>query len=72
MYVPNRGDYIQAFDAATGELLWEYRREFPEGMRGSTHQHHPANTRPGARSARATGESAVSGARLNTRSPCRP
>src|SRR5690606_17123144 len=38
MYVPNRGDYIQAFDAATGELLWEYRREFPEGMRGSTNR----------------------------------
>ena len=38
MYVPNRGDYIQAFDAATGELLWEYQREFPEGVRGSTNR----------------------------------
>ena len=31
MYVPNRGDYIQAYDAATGELLWEYRGSFPKG-----------------------------------------
>jgi alcohol dehydrogenase (cytochrome c) len=38
MYIPNRGDYIQAFDAATGELYWEYQRAFPEGMRGSTNR----------------------------------
>ncbi len=36
MYVPNRGDYIQAFDGKTGTLLWEYQRKFPEGIRGST------------------------------------
>ena len=36
MYLPNRGDYIQAFDGATGALLWEYKRTFPEGMQGST------------------------------------
>jgi alcohol dehydrogenase (cytochrome c) len=38
MYVPNHGDYIQAFNAATGELLWEYRRALPEGIRGSTNR----------------------------------
>jgi alcohol dehydrogenase (cytochrome c) len=38
MYVPNNGDYVQAFDAATGELLWEYRRQFPEGVRGGTNR----------------------------------
>ncbi len=38
MFVPNRGDYVQAFDAATGELLWDYQREFPEGVRGSTNR----------------------------------
>lgn len=38
MYVPNRGDHIQAFDAASGELIWEYQREFPEGVRGSTNR----------------------------------
>jgi alcohol dehydrogenase (cytochrome c) len=38
MYIPNRGDYIQAFDADTGALLWEYQRAFPEGIRGSTNR----------------------------------
>ncbi|HLF11668.1 MAG TPA: PQQ-binding-like beta-propeller repeat protein, partial [Gammaproteobacteria bacterium] len=38
MYVPNRGDYIQAFDAQSGELLWEYRRQFPEGVQGGTNR----------------------------------
>src|SRR5690606_15851178 len=38
MFVPNNGDYIQAFDAATGELEWEYRREYPEGVRGGTNR----------------------------------
>jgi PQQ-dependent dehydrogenase (methanol/ethanol family) len=38
MYVPNHSDYIQAFEAATGELLWEYRRELPEGVRGDTNR----------------------------------
>ncbi len=36
LYVPNPGDYIQAFDAKTGAPLWEYRRQFPEGVRPST------------------------------------
>jgi alcohol dehydrogenase (cytochrome c) len=34
MYVPNGGDYVQAFDAKSGSLLWEYRR-FPEGRGGT-------------------------------------
>ncbi|HEX7079645.1 MAG TPA: PQQ-binding-like beta-propeller repeat protein [Gammaproteobacteria bacterium] len=38
MIVPNSSDYIQAFDARTGEVLWEYRREFPEGFRGGTNR----------------------------------
>jgi alcohol dehydrogenase (cytochrome c) len=36
MYVPNRGDLIQAFDAKSGTELWQYQRKFPEGFRGST------------------------------------
>lgn len=36
LYVPSSGDYIQAFDAATGELIWEYRRELPEDVRPAT------------------------------------
>jgi alcohol dehydrogenase (cytochrome c) len=38
MYVPNHGDYLQSFDAATGELLWEYRRVLPEGVGGDTNR----------------------------------
>jgi alcohol dehydrogenase (cytochrome c) len=38
MYVPNRGDYIQAFDGKAGTLLWEYKRKFPEGMQGGTNR----------------------------------
>ena len=30
LYVPNPRDVIQAIDAATGDLLWEYRRDLPE------------------------------------------
>ena len=37
MFVPNNGDYIQAFDAATGEALWEYRRH-AEGEGGGTNR----------------------------------
>ena len=29
LYFPNPGDIIQALDAATGDLLWEHRRQFP-------------------------------------------
>ena len=34
MFLPNPGDLIQALDAATGDLLWESKRQFPEGFRG--------------------------------------
>jgi alcohol dehydrogenase (cytochrome c) len=30
MYLANPGSTVQALDAATGDLLWEYRREYPE------------------------------------------
>mgnify|MGYP003694401925 CR=1 FL=1 len=36
MYLPNPGDYIQAIDAKTGDLIWEYQRKLPEGRRPST------------------------------------
>src|SRR5918993_3842999 len=29
MYLANPGSIVQALNAATGELLWEYRRDFP-------------------------------------------
>ena len=29
MYMPNPRDVIQAIDAVTGDLHWEYRRELP-------------------------------------------
>lgn len=35
MYLASPGNIVHALDAATGELLWEYRREFPEGVRGA-------------------------------------
>ena len=38
MYVPNNGDYIQAFDAASGASLWEYKRVYPEGVNGGTNR----------------------------------
>ncbi len=34
MYLTHPNNKIQALNAATGELLWEYRRTFPEGFRG--------------------------------------
>jgi alcohol dehydrogenase (cytochrome c) len=33
MYLANPGSVVQALDAVTGDLLWEYRREFPEARR---------------------------------------
>jgi len=36
VYVPNSGDYVQAFDGKTGAPLWEYKRKFPEGVNGGT------------------------------------
>ena len=31
LYMPNPNDHLQAIDAVAGDLLWEYRREVPEG-----------------------------------------
>jgi alcohol dehydrogenase (cytochrome c) len=33
MYLASPGSVVQALDAATGDLLWEYRHEFPEALR---------------------------------------
>ena len=32
MYMPNPSDVIQAIDAATGDLAWEYRRSLPDDV----------------------------------------
>src|SRR5690554_7371513 len=32
MYFPNPSDLVQAFDAATGDLKWEYRRSLPSDL----------------------------------------
>jgi len=32
MYLPHTHGVVQALDARTGELIWEYRRNLPEGM----------------------------------------
>jgi len=32
MYFPNPSDLVQAFDAATGDVLWEYRRSLPADL----------------------------------------
>ncbi len=32
LYMPNGSDVIQAIDATTGDLLWEYRRDLPEDV----------------------------------------
>jgi len=34
MYLPNSGDYIQALDARTGDMIWDYQRKL-EGTRRS-------------------------------------
>ncbi|HEY7450631.1 MAG TPA: PQQ-binding-like beta-propeller repeat protein [Vicinamibacterales bacterium] len=36
MYLPSPGDLIQAINAKTGDLIWEYQRKLPEGARRST------------------------------------
>jgi PQQ-dependent dehydrogenase (methanol/ethanol family) len=38
MYVPGPADYIQAIDAKSGDLLWENRRQLPQGVRGGTNR----------------------------------
>ena len=32
LYMPNPNDHLQAIDAVTGDLKWEYRRELPEDV----------------------------------------
>ena len=32
MYMPNPRDVIQALDAITGDLIWEYRRDRPDDL----------------------------------------
>ena len=32
MYLTNPGNIIQALDARTGDVIWQYAREFPEGL----------------------------------------
>ncbi len=32
MYMPNPSDVIQAIDAVTGDLIWEYRRSLPDDV----------------------------------------
>lgn len=34
LYLPNPGDVIHALDASTGDLIWEYRREWPDDFTG--------------------------------------
>ena len=34
LYMPNPRDVIQAIDAVTGDLIWEYRRELPDDIMG--------------------------------------
>jgi alcohol dehydrogenase (cytochrome c) len=38
MYIPNPGDHILAVDATTGDLIWEYTRKLPEGVRPKTNR----------------------------------
>ena len=36
MYLPHTNSVVQALDARTGERIWEYRRELPEGLANDT------------------------------------
>ena len=36
MYLHNFGDTVQALDAATGDLIWEYARELPDQLVGAS------------------------------------
>ena len=38
MYLPGPGDVIQAIDAKSGDLSWEYRRKLPQGVNGGTNR----------------------------------
>ena len=35
MYLANPGNVLQALDARTGDIIWQYRREYPEGRRSN-------------------------------------
>jgi PQQ-dependent dehydrogenase (methanol/ethanol family) len=37
LYIPNPGDYIQALEAKTGNLIWEYKRN-PDAQGGGTNR----------------------------------
>src|ERR1700722_11245194 len=36
IYVPDAGDHILAIDVKSGDVIWEYRRKLPEGVRAKT------------------------------------
>jgi PQQ-dependent dehydrogenase (methanol/ethanol family) len=38
MYIPNARDQILAMDARTGDLLWEFFRQYPQGVNGGTNR----------------------------------
>jgi PQQ-dependent dehydrogenase (methanol/ethanol family) len=38
MYVPNSRDFIMAMDAKSGDLLWEYKRQYAGGITGGTNR----------------------------------
>ena len=35
LFLANPGNVLQALDARTGDIIWEYRREYPEGRRSN-------------------------------------
>ena len=37
IFIPNFGNVVQALDGSDGTLLWEYRRQFPDGGRRGGH-----------------------------------
>jgi len=37
IFIPNFGNVVQALDGTDGTLLWEYRRQFPDGGRQGGH-----------------------------------
>jgi PQQ-dependent dehydrogenase (methanol/ethanol family) len=38
MYVPNPGDFIRAYNAATGDVIWEHQRDLGERTRRGTNR----------------------------------
>ena len=44
MFVHGYGDKVQAIDAATGDLLWQYSRRLPQGSRAVGEARHRAST----------------------------